>query len=67
MSTFRVALDMSHGIPLAGGKEISHRIRIAEPCIEVKDTASVSACPVDYTHPPRAKPISKLLRCPTAT
>jgi NAD-dependent dihydropyrimidine dehydrogenase PreA subunit len=29
---------------------------IAEPCIDVKDTACVDACPVDCIHPRRAEP-----------
>jgi NAD-dependent dihydropyrimidine dehydrogenase PreA subunit len=30
---------------------------IAEPCIGVKDTACVDACPVDCIHPKRAEPV----------
>lgn len=29
---------------------------IAEPCIDVKDTACVDACPVDCIHPKRDEP-----------
>jgi NAD-dependent dihydropyrimidine dehydrogenase PreA subunit len=35
---------------------------IAEPCIDVKDTACVDACPVDCIHPRRGDPSFELER-----
>ena len=29
---------------------------IAEPCIDVKDTACVDVCPVDCIHPTKTRP-----------
>jgi Na+-translocating ferredoxin:NAD+ oxidoreductase RNF subunit RnfB len=39
---------------------------IAEPCIGVKDTACVSACPVDCIHPRATRPPSRMLLSSTS-